>query len=134
MQHALASVTQTVSFMITHKLVTASLLISALAVGCSKQKQEAPADSTVTAPVPASTNSQVVGQGDGKGVVKAMSGKDSTITLDHNTIPGVMDAMAMQYKIDKPELLSSLKDGDSVDFTLQDRGEGNYVVTAIHKK
>ena len=123
--------------MIRNKLILASLVASVMTVGCSKQDHQAAADSTATpaaAPAPASGNPQVVGQGDGHGVVKALSAKDSTITLDHNTIPGVMDAMAMQYRIDKPEMLAGLKVGDSVNFTLQDRGEGNYVVSAIKKK
>lgn len=116
------------------KILLAGLMGLTMAVGCAKKEQTAAtADSTAVA-APASSNPQVVGQGDGRGVVKAMSAKDSTVTLDHNTIAGVMDAMAMQYRVDKPDMLNGLKVGDSVDFTLQDRGEGNYVVSAIKKK
>jgi Cu/Ag efflux protein CusF len=122
--------------MISNKLILTATLAAALAVGCSKHEQQTSAgdSSASSTAAPAPTNPQVVGQGDGHGVVKAMSAKDSSVTLDHNTIPGVMDAMAMQYKIDKPDMLSGLSVGDSVNFTLQDRGEGNYVVTAIKKK
>ena len=54
-----------------------------------------------------------------------------TITLDHNNIPNVMDAMTMEYYCEPADALQKLKVGDSVSFTLQDRGEGNFVVSAI---
>lgn len=124
--------------MMSKKVLLAAALAASIAVGCAKQDQQSEtartSDSTALPTAPAPSTPTVVGQGDGRGVVKAMSAKDSTITLDHNTIPGVMDAMAMQYRIDKPTMLTGLNVGDSVTFTLQDRGEGNYVVTAIAKK
>ena len=124
--------------MMAKKILLAAAMAATIAVGCAKQDQQSEAthtsDSTAQPAASAPSTPTVAGQGDGRGVVKAMSAKDSTITLDHNTIPGVMDAMAMQYRIDKPDMLTGLAVGDSVTFTLQDRGEGNYVVTAIKKK
>jgi Cu/Ag efflux protein CusF len=121
--------------MMAKKVLLAAAMAASIAVGCAKQEQQSgSADSVAQPAASAPSNPTVVGQGDGRGVVKAMSAADSTITLDHNTIPGVMDAMAMQYRIDKPAMLTGLTVGDSVTFTLQDRGEGNYVVTAIKKK
>ncbi len=72
-----------------------------------------------------------VKEGNGKGIIRAIDTGARTVTLDHGNVPNVMDAMTMEYYCDKPEALPSLKIGDSVAFTLQDRGEGNFVVSAI---
>jgi Cu/Ag efflux protein CusF len=102
-------------------LIFGALFISA----CSKKEQ------TMPSPDSAKIAAGPVKEGQGKGIVRAIDTGARTITLDHGTIPNVMDAMTMEYYCDKPEALQSLKVGDSVAFTLQDRGEGNFVVSAI---
>ncbi len=103
-------------------LILGALLIAA----CSKQDRVQP---------PAADTSNIsagpVKEGSGKGIVRAIDTGARTITLDHGTIPNVMDAMTMEYYCDQPKSLRELKVGDSVAFTLQDRGEGNFVVTRI---
>lgn len=97
---------------------------------CAKQEKTAPADSTATQQSQASTP-KTFPQGDGRGIVKEVRTKEQSLVLDHNTIPNIMDAMTMAYKVDNPSLLTIAKVNDSVQFTLQDRGEGNYVVTSL---
>ena len=97
-------------------------------VACSKQEQQQNS-SPDSAKIAASTTP--VKEGQGRGIIKGIDTASKTMLLDHNDIPGVMDAMAMNYKVDNPALLSAAKVGDSILFTLQDRGEGNFVVTKV---
>ncbi len=72
-------------------------------------------------------------EGKGTGVITAIDLKGKTVTLRHGDIPKIMAAMTMPYKLDRAEVMKGLKVGDSVTFLLQDRGDGNYFVTKIHK-
>ena len=46
-------------------------------------------------------------------------GKDS-VTVDHKDVPGYMGAMTMPYKVDKVDILKSLKAGDEIEATVYD--------------
>jgi Cu/Ag efflux protein CusF len=70
-------------------------------------------------------------QGQGRGLVGAVDLAGKTILLEHNDIPGIMDAMSMSYPVERPDLLQGLKIGDSVIFTLKEPQVGEYVVSAI---
>jgi Cu/Ag efflux protein CusF len=101
------------------------LLGATLVMGCGKKEQTpSPPDSAKIAAGPVKT-------GQGKGIVRAVDTGARTITLDHSNVPNVMDAMTMEYFCEPADALQKLKVGDSVAFTLQDRGEGNFVVSAI---
>jgi Cu/Ag efflux protein CusF len=54
----------------------------------------------------------------GEGEVVATVPKASQIVLEHAEIQGFMDAMTMGYRIDPPSLLTGLKQGDKVRFTI----------------
>ncbi len=106
--------------------VLAPILLGAtLVCGCGK-KEPAPATSDS-----AKVSAGPIKSGQGRGIVRAIDTGARTITLDHGNVPNVMDAMTMEYYCDQPQTLRELKIGDSVAFTLQDRGEGNFVVSAI---
>ena len=109
-----------------HIFKSVALASLVLLVSCNKQEQQQ---------TPASDSAKIVAapvkEGEGRGIVMAIDTAHKSMTLDHNNIPNVMDAMAMDYKVDNPSLLQAAKVGDSVVFTLQDRGEGNFVVTKI---
>jgi Cu/Ag efflux protein CusF len=108
------------------KLLSVSILGLTLFTACSKNDRIQP---------PAVDTSKIsagpVKEGHGRGIVRAIDTGARTVTLDHGNIPNIMDAMTMEYYCDQPESLHILKVGDSVQFTLQDRGEGNFVVSAI---
>ena len=57
----------------------------------------------------------------GVGVVTAIDAKSGLITLNHENIPGLMDAMEMEYQSKPPKLAEGLKVGDKVDFTVDGR-------------
>ncbi|HET6401667.1 MAG TPA: copper-binding protein [Candidatus Kapabacteria bacterium] len=96
----------------------------ALLTSCSKQEQVQPGDTSQAA-------AAAMKQGEGKAVLLKADTAAKTVTLDHNTIPGIMDAMTMEYPVSDPALLRAASVGDSVTFTLEDRGDGNYLVTRI---
>ena len=54
----------------------------------------------------------------GEGEVISTAPKASQIVLEHGEIKDFMEAMTMGYRIDPPSLLSGLKPGDKVRFTI----------------
>ncbi len=96
-----------------------------LLTSCSKQEQAQPGVDTTK---PAATTVQ---EGQGKAIVRAIDTTAKTITLDHGTVGNIMDAMTMEYPVANSAMLHAVGVGDSVTFRLQDRGDGNYVVTRI---
>ena len=67
----------------------------------------------------------------GVGVVKAIDTANGTITLQHEAIGAIhWPAMTMPFKVASPALLTSVKVGDKVQFTLQMAGMVG-TVTAI---
>ena len=49
-----------------------------------------------------------------KGTVVAVDPAHSEITLQHDAIPGFMEAMTMPYKVERPEVASELHPGDVI--------------------
>lgn len=49
-----------------------------------------------------------------KGTVLATDPASSTITLQHEAVPGFMDAMTMPYRTERPELAAELHPGDVI--------------------
>lgn len=54
----------------------------------------------------------------GEGEVIATRPASSEIVVDHAEIKGFMDAMTMGYRIDPPSLLTTVKPGDRIRFTI----------------
>ncbi len=104
------------------KLLASSLLVLTLLSSCSKQEQSNTVDTTQTA---------AVKSGQGLAIVRAVNPTSKTVTLAANNIPGIMDAMTMDYPVADSSMLQGIAVGDSVSFTLEDRGMGNYMVTKI---
>lgn len=55
---------------------------------------------------------------DVKGVVREIEPAERTIVIDHETIPGFMDAMVMPFNVKDTNLLSEVSVGDTVKFQL----------------
>ncbi|HWF43673.1 MAG TPA: efflux RND transporter periplasmic adaptor subunit [Candidatus Kapabacteria bacterium] len=72
--------------------------------------------------------------GEGTGVVRSIDNERQKITLDHSTIPGVMPAMTMAYKVADPKFLHSVSTNESVRFTLTREVNGEYLITSIQKQ
>jgi Cu/Ag efflux protein CusF len=48
-----------------------------------------------------------------------------TLTVNHGKVEGYMDAMTMAYKVDKPDILKTVKVGDQISATVYD---GDYML------
>lgn len=105
-------------------ILASSILLITLFAACAKQEQSRPSDTSQTA-------AATVKEGQGKAIVRAIDTTAKSITLDHGNVGTIMDAMTMEYPVANPALLHAANVGDSVTFTLEDRGEGNYLVTKI---
>ena len=66
------------------------------------------------------------------GVVRVIVPDINRIIIDHENIPGLMEAMTMIFEPDDPQLLNGLAPGNQVRFTLQKRGE-RLLLVAIEK-
>lgn len=76
---------------------------------------EPPPGVTTPAPrAPSATPQTVVGEGE---VVSTVS-SSGQIVLDHEEIKGFMAPMTMGYRVDPPSLLTAVKEGDKVRFTI----------------
>jgi Cu(I)/Ag(I) efflux system protein CusF len=72
--------------------------------------------------------------GTASGVVTGIDSKAGTVTIKHGPITAVgWPAMTMTFKATPAALLSGVKAGDKVDFTVKVRGQDNEV-TALHRK
>lgn len=89
--------------MIRQLLVTA-LLASVVVAGCHSERQT----STQTA----TSSSYKVYKLRGK--VVSTNSSTGEVTLDHESIPGFMDAMTMPYKLKDPSILTELHPGDVI--------------------
>lgn len=71
-------------------------------------------------------------EGDGRGVVRALGADGRSVTLEHGDVPGVMNAMTMEFAVEPAEQLAGVAVGDRVDFHLV-YAEGRYTVTQLRK-
>ncbi len=71
-------------------------------------------------------------EGDGTGVVRAIAADQATITLEHGDIPGLMQAMTMEFAVAEPAQLAGLELGETVEFHLV-YADGAYTVTELHE-
>jgi protein SCO1 len=67
-----------------------------------------------------------------KGTVVAVAADRSSVTLDHEDIPGLMKAMKMEFRVADPKSLDGLSPGDRVRGRLK-AGSGDYVITRLEK-
>ena len=65
-------------------------------------------------PTEGAASPRVVGEGE----VVATVPNASQIVVEHGEIKGFMEAMTMGYRVDPPSLLTDLKEGDKVRFTI----------------
>jgi len=57
-------------------------------------------------------------------------GKD-TVTVDHGDIKGFMGAMTMPYKVDKVDILATIKAGDRIEATVYENDYTLYGVKVV---
>jgi Cu/Ag efflux protein CusF len=57
------------------------------------------------------------------GIVRVVVPEINRIFIDHEEIPGLMEAMTMAFEPEDPNILNGLAPGDQVRFTLRQKGE-----------
>ena len=67
------------------------------------------------------------------GVIKTITPTKNYVNIDHEDIPGFMDAMAMFFPVSDTSILQNVAVNDSVIFTIK-IVEGNAGISAIQKK
>lgn len=72
------------------------------------------------------------GNYDGKGVVTKINMELGSIELNHENMPGLMDAMIMEFFVKDKKILEGLKVGDKVDFVVEYK-HPTEVITGIKK-
>ena len=55
-----------------------------------------------------------------KGKVEKVDEKTKMITVNNENVPGWMPSMTMVYKVDKPDVLKTVKAGDNITATVYD--------------
>ena len=70
---------------------------------------------------------------DVKGKVVAVNPDKPSVTLDHEDIPGLMNAMTMEFDVPDRKLLEGIKAGDQVQGRLKKQASGN-VITQLQKR
>jgi Cu/Ag efflux protein CusF len=68
----------------------------------------------------------------GLGVVTSTNAQRPSIEIDHQDIKGLMPAMTMEFFVKDKSLLSGIKPGDKIEFTIEN-GIGGLKITAIQK-
>lgn len=126
--------------------VIAVLMIGVGMVGCAQKDEEAaPAEAAAetvatTPPDAAATDNDGTDAGEpvetqtfeGTGVVKNITPSKSHIIIEHEVIPGFMDAMTMPFQIKDQKVLDGITRGDKIHFVLTVTGNDVYV-SAIEK-
>ena len=114
------------------------VLATGVAVACGGSGGPAaspPAGSppTAVAPVGSPAAAATATTHDIRGRIEAIGTDRRTVTLDHEAIPGVMEAMKMEYQVQEPALLEGLSVGDRVQGQIEVRAGDQYVVTRLRK-
>src|SRR5262245_38326773 len=69
---------------------------------------------------------------DVKGTGVAVDPKKPSVKLDHKVIPGLMEAMVMEFEVADPNVLKGIKPGEKVQGKLRVE-TGNNVITHLEK-
>jgi Cu(I)/Ag(I) efflux system periplasmic protein CusF len=67
----------------------------------------------------------------GVGKITGMDAATGVLTINHEAIPGLMDAMEMPYEVKPAKLLDGLKLGDKVEFAVNGK---NLTIVDISKR
>jgi Cu/Ag efflux protein CusF len=68
----------------------------------------------------------------GVGVVKSLNATRPSIEIDHEEIKGMMPAMTMEFYVKRESMLTGIKAGDRIEFTVQN-GVGGVQIIKIKK-
>jgi len=67
-----------------------------------------------------------------RGIVRVLAPEINRIFIDHENIPGLMEAMTMAFEPEDPKLFNGLAPGAQISFTLR-KTDGRLILIAIEK-
>ena len=97
-------------------LLAVTLFISAALEGCQSRSSE--------------TKEKLY---DVKASVTALDVDKKTVTLDHEAIPGLMQAMEMEFPVASPQVLAGIAVGDQVQAQLSVKS-GEHIISRLEKR
>lgn len=68
--------------------------------------------------------------GSGVGTINKIKTGDEKLNITHGPITGLMGAMTMDFNVMDPSMLSDVKEGDKIKFTVEETS-GKFVITDI---
>src|SRR5687767_12326363 len=71
---------------------------------------------------------------DVKGKVVSIDAEKNRLRMDHEEIPGLMQAMTMNFDVADASILNEVKPGDLVAGKMKRGDAGNYVITELRKR
>lgn len=108
--------------------LAAVLLLAALGnAGCESSTQDPAAGPSAVSVEDGSRQYPIVGN------VVSVAEDRSSVTLDHEDIPGLMPGMEMEFQIADPLLLEGIAPGDRVEGQLE-VDEGAYTIVTLQKQ
>jgi Cu/Ag efflux protein CusF len=66
------------------------------------------------------------------GIVRVIAPEINRIFIEHENIPGLMEAMTMAFEPEDPQLFNGLAPGDQIRFTVRKQGD-RLILVAIEK-
>jgi Cu/Ag efflux protein CusF len=70
---------------------------------------------------------------DGSGVIKRVDEEHKQLTIEHEKVEPIIDALTMAYPVKSLDMMEGIKDGDSVRFTLREDEPGQFLITRLKK-
>jgi Cu/Ag efflux protein CusF len=67
-----------------------------------------------------------------RGIIRVLAPEINRLFIDHEDIPGLMEAMTMAFEPEDPKLFDGLAPGDQISFTLRKKGE-RLILIAVEK-
>jgi Cu/Ag efflux protein CusF len=108
------------------------LAVALLSFSCGSGEAP-PSEEAAPAPEPAAQESSGEKQYfEAKGLIEDIDRNDNTITIDHEDIPGFMNAMSMSFSVEDPALLDGLGIESEVEFRVEVLGDGTYYIDRIN--
>jgi len=109
-------------------LVTLALLASA---GCAKRGTTAPSSAVAATPSASAASAR---RYPFRGVVRQVDASKREVTVDHEAVPGLMDAMTMSFPVhDDPQVFEILHPGDRLEARLVVDGENFWLEQILTK-
>ena len=105
----------------------ACLVANLILVASSHSSEQTAKPNSKTSPSPA----MALNVSHSTGIVTKINKTIGSVELNHKDIPGIMPAMIMEFYIKDKRMLTGLKVGDKVSFTLEAKNE---VIIAIKKQ